>query len=532
MELLVILQVSLLVAIGGMALALLIRSARPAAVPDELYRRIAALEQIVSELPSILREETRTSREDVRSALSGQSQLLEIRLSALETRLGGFGTAQAQLIDTRFTSIDTRLGEFGKLQVEQLSGMRQEAADGRAKLDEAVQRNADSFTHTQTTRLQETNDAVRELSDRLIAANEKGAGEQREGLRAVTDKVGVLMEANAIAQEKLRETVSNALDRLQKDNSEKLEGIRATVEEKLQGTLEKRLGDSFQLVSERLEQVHKGLGEMQSLATGVGDLKRVLSNVKSRGGWGEAQLGMLLEDMLTREQYDCNVRIRKDSGEIVEYAVRLPGRSGSDDPLWLPIDAKFPHDDYDRLLQAQDVGNPEEIERAGAALEKAVRVQAKSICDKYIYPPQSTDFAIMYLPTEGLFAEVIRRPGLARDLQSKHRVMVQGPTTLAALLTSLQMGFRTLAIEKRSSEVWQVLGAAKAEFMKYGQVWEKLGKQLDTAKRTVEEAGRRTRVVERRLSEVETLEGPDIPAVLELIVPDVEGETQTPETTE
>lgn len=517
MDLIAVLGIALLVAIAVMVIVLLFRSARPAAVPEELSARIAAVERIASELPGSLREESRISREDVRGALGGQNQLLETRLSALETRLGEFGTAQAHLMEARFTGVDTRLGEFGKLQGEQLAGMRTEAADGRAKLEEAVQRNADAFAHTQTTRLKETNDAVRELSDRLIAAHDKGAAEQREGLRTVTERVGTLVEANATAQEKLRETVSGSLDRLQKDNSDKLEQMRATVDEKLQGTLEKRLGESFQLVSDRLEQVHKGLGEMQTLATGVGDLKRVLSNVKSRGGWGEVQLGMLLEDMLTRDQYDSNVRVRPESGEIVEYAVRLPGRGDSDEPLWLPIDAKFPHEDYDRLLQAQDAGIAEDIEKAGAAVERAVRLQAKSICDKYVHPPHSTDFAIMYLPTEGLFAEVIRRPGLARDLQNKHRVMVQGPTTLAALLSSLQMGFRTLAIEKRSSEVWQVLGAAKSEFMKYGEVWEKLGKQLDTAKRTVEEAGKRTRAVERRLRDVETLEPAGAPAILELI---------------
>ena len=236
--------------------------------------------------------------------------------------------------------------------------------------------------------------------------------------------------------------------------------------------------------------------------------------------------------MLTRDQYDSNVRVRPDSGEIVEYAVRLPGRGDSDEPLWLPIDAKFPHEDYDRLLQAQDAGISEDIEKAGAAVERAVRLQAKSICDKYVHPPHSTDFAIMYLPTEGLFAEVIRRPGLARDLQNKHRVMVQGPTTLAALLSSLQMGFRTLAIEKRSSEVWQVLGAAKSEFMKYGEVWEKLGKQLDTAKRTVEEAGKRTRAVERRLRDVETLEPAGAPAILELIGADDDEEHDQSEAAE
>src|SRR6185295_10643626 len=223
---------------------------------------------------------------------------------------------------------------------------------------------------------------------------------------------------------------------------------------------------------------HKGLGEMQNLATGVGDLKRVLSNVKSRGGGGEVQLGMLLEDMLTKDQFAMTVRIRPDSGEIVAFAVRLPGRAGDDMPLWLPIDAKFPHEDYDRLLVAQDSGAVDDVEKAALDLERAIKLQAKTICEKYVHPPHSTDFAIMFLPTEGLFAEVIRRPGLASEIQTKHRVMIQGPTTLAALLSSLQMGFRTLAIEKRSSEVWQVLGAAKAEFLKYGQVWEKLGKQL------------------------------------------------------
>jgi DNA recombination protein RmuC len=227
----------------------------------------------------------------------------------------------------------------------------------------------------------------------------------------------------------------------------------------------------------------------------------VLSNVKSGGGWGEVQLGILLEDMLTREQFETNVRVRPDSGETVEFAVRLPGR-GEDGQIWLPIDAKFPHEDYDRLLAAQEAGVPEDIDRAGAALERAIRLQSKTICEKYVHPPYTTDFAILYLPTEGLFAEVIRRPGLVSELQAKHRIMIQGPTTLAALLTSLQMGFRTLAIEKRSSEVWTVLGAAKAEFGKYGQVWDKLGKQLDTARRTVEEAGKRTRAVSRKLRDV------------------------------
>lgn len=476
-----------MVAVTIILVALLLKKAgEPASMPEELLTKIAVLERIAGDLPGVMREEGRLSREDLRSALTASSQL----------------------------------------QNDALATMRQEASDGRSKLEETVQRNAEAFAVTQTTRLKETNDAVRDLSDRLLGAQEKGRDEQRIALEGVTGKIGKLIEANDTKQDALRETVSKSLETLRTDNAEKLEKMRATVDEKLQGTLEKRLGESFQLVSERLEQVHKGLGEMQNLATGVGDLKRVLSNVKSRGGWGEVQLGMLLEDMLTRDQYASNVKVRPHSGEIVEYAVRLPGRGGVDEPFWLPVDAKFPHEDYDRLLLAQDSGVAEEVEKAALALERAIRIQAKQICEKYVHPPHTTDFAIMYLPTEGLFAEVIRRPGLANELQTKHRVMVQGPTTLAALLSSLQMGFRTLAIEKRSSEVWQILGAAKAEFTKYGEVWEKLGRQLDTAKKTVDEAGRRTRAVSRRLRDVETLDAPETPALLALVSLDEEDDAE------
>lgn len=483
---------------------ILLRTAKPAAIPHDFSTRIAVLEQIANALPSAFREEARITREEIRTMFGSQSETIE----------------------SRFGAVETRVGEFGKAQAEQLSSMRSEANDGREKLEQAIKRNSDGFAASQAERLKETNDAMHSLSDRLLAGQREAREEQRLALEGVTAKVGQLTESNEKRQEALRETVAGALEILRTDNADKLEKMRATVEEKLQGTLEKRLGESFQLVSDRLEQVHKGLGEMQTLATGVGDLKRVLSNVKSRGGWGEVQLGMLLDDMLTRDQYTTNVRVRPDSGEIVEYAVRLPGRGTDETPLWLPIDAKFPHEDYDRLLQAQESGASDDVEKAGVALERAIRLQAKSICEKYVHPPHSTDFAIMYLPTEGLFAEVIRRPGLATELQTKHRVMVQGPTTLAALLNSLQMGFRTLAIEKRSSEVWQVLGAAKAEFTKYGQVWEKLGRQLDTAKRTVDEAGRRTRAVTRRLQDVETLDAPETAALLDF-VPDGTEDEQT-----
>lgn len=519
MEVLLYIAIGLLALMVILAIIILVRLARPSSLPSELTSAIDDIASKVVELVPAMRGEARESREDLRQALGGHGQMFETRLAGLDT------------------GITARLGEFGTKQTEQLEAMRREAGDGRQKLEEAVQRNADGFAESQTSRLKETNDAVAALADRLIGAHREAREEQRLSLETVTAKVSTLVDTNAEKQEALRTTMASALEQLGKDNSakqdamrtaitegldklrgentEKLDQMRATVDEKLQGTLEKRLGESFALVSDRLEQVHKGLGEMQSLATGVGDLKRVLTNVKSRGGWGEVQLGMLLEDMLTREQFASNVKIRPDSGEMVEFAVRLPG-GGGDVPLWLPIDAKFPHEDYERLLQAQETAGTDDIERAGLALERAVRLQAKAICEKYIHPPYSTDFAILYLPTEGLFAEVIRRPGLASEIQTKHRIMIQGPTTLAALLSSLQMGFRTLAIEKRSSEVWQVLGAAKAEFQKYGDVWDKLGKQLDTAKRTVEEAGKRTRAVTRKLRDVETLEPIAVPDLLEI----------------
>jgi DNA recombination protein RmuC len=296
----------------------------------------------------------------------------------------------------------------------------------------------------------------------------------------------------------MRESLQKEMVEMRKENEIKLEQMRATVDEKLHETLEKRLGESFKSVSERLEQVHKGLGEMQSLATGVGDLKRVLTNVKSRGGWGEVQLARQLADILTPDQYEANVNIKVGSRELVEFAIKLPGRIEGE-ICYLPIDAKFPQEDYDRLVQAQEKGSLEEMEAAGKELEKAIKLQAKTISEKYIEPPRSTDFGIMYLPTEGLYAEVIRRPGLASQLQNEFRVMVTGPTMLMALLNSLQMGFKTLAIEKSASDIWKTLSEVQGEFVKYGRVWEKLGKQLEAAQNTVADVGVRTRKLERKL---------------------------------
>ena len=318
-----------------------------------------------------------------------------------------------------------------------------------------------------------------------------------------------LTQLNEHKLDRLRETVEIRLSAIQQDNNSKLEEMRATVDEKLHATLEKRLGESFQLVNERLEQVHKGLGEMQILAAGVGDLKKVLSNVKTRGIWGEMQLASLLEQVLTPEQYAVNVATKHGSQDRVEFAVKLPGRDSADTAVWLPIDAKFPQEDYQRLLEAQDLANAELAAAAAAALEARIRQEAKSIREKYIDPPHTTDFAILFLPVEGLYAEVLRRPGLCDSLQRDYRINVTGPTTLAALLNSLQMGFRTLAIEKRSSEVWHLLGAVKTEFGKFGDVLEKTKEKLDQASRQIDTAAVRTRAIERKLKSVEQVPAPE-----------------------
>jgi len=312
--------------------------------------------------------------------------------------------------------------------------------------------------------------------------------------------------------EKLRDTVEQKLSALQEDNNKKLEKMRETVDEKLHATLEQRLGDSFKLVSERLEQVHKSLGEMQTLANGVGDLKKVLTNVKNRGTLGEIQLENLLEQLLTREQYEKNVATRKNSTERVEFALKLPGRSSEDNScLWLPIDAKFPLEDYQRLLEAWETANAALAEEAGKHLESRIKACAKDIQEKYLEPPQTTDFGIMFLPIEGLYAEVLRRPGLFEALQRDYRVIIAGPTVLAALLNSLQMGFHTLALQKRSSEVWSILGSVKNEFEKFGGLLDKAQKHINSAGETIEHLkGTRTNAINRKLRDIQLLPAEEV----------------------
>jgi DNA recombination protein RmuC len=337
--------------------------------------------------------------------------------------------------------------------------------------------------------------------------------QQRERLENFAHRLSQLSGDNERRLGEIRGTLETQLKAVREDNSKQLEKMRSTVDEKLQSTLETRLGESFKQVSERLEAVQRGLGEMHTLATGVGDLKRVLSNVKTRGTFGEVQLGTLLEQLLTPEQYDTNVATVRGSSERVEFAIRMPGREGEDDVL-LPIDAKFPLEDWQRLLDAREAADNEAGATAVKALEKRVKLEAKRIRDKYLAPPYTTDFAVMFLPVEGLFAEIISHPGLFESLQREYRITVTGPTTLSAFLNSLQMGFRTLAIEKRSSEIWRLLGAVKGDFGKFAGILEKAEKQIGTVGRSIGEASRKTRTIERHLRGVESLEGDEAAKLL------------------
>ena len=341
---------------------------------------------------------------------------------------------------------------------------------------------------------------------------------QKDQLESVTKQVHSLVETNQQRMDGLRATISEQLNEIREANEKKLEEMRRTVDEKLQGTLEKRLGESFKLVSERLDAVHKGLGEMQNLATGVGDLKNVLTNVKVRGTWAEYQLEAILTQVLTPEQFDRNVATKEGSAERVEFAIRLPGRSDDpDDCVWLPIDSKFPQEDYLRLAEAAREGDTDAVAQSVKELLRSVTQSAKTISEKYLNPPRTTAFAVLYLPTEGLYAEVLRQPGLVSQLQQDHRVVVSGPTTIAALLNSLRRGFRSLAIEQQASEVWQVLAAVKTEFGKFGGVLDKVKKQLATASNTIDETQTRTRAMARKLRQVEQLPAGESDELLELL---------------
>lgn len=388
----------------------------------------------------------------------------------------------------RFTS-----NELGKSREEssQQSRFNREELGGTVK--------AELLTYAQTMR-----ESLKQISD-----------EQTKHLNAFVEQINNLNRSQTQQAELLRNKIEEKLINLQKDNSEQLEKMRHTVDEKLQGTLEKRLSESFKLISERLESVHKGLGEMQVLASGVGDLKKVLTNVKTRGTWGEVQLGAMLEQVLTIDQYEANVST-KGNAERVEYAVKIPSKNSDQEIVWLPIDAKFPMESYSRLIEAQDNADAVGVESALKELELRIKQSANDISRKYISPPSTTDFAILYLPTEGLFAEVTKRSNLVDMVQRDYRVVFAGPTTLWSILNSLQMGFRTLAIEKRSSEVWNTLAAVKTEWFKYGEALDKVKKKLEEASNSIDQAQVRTRAVGRKLKEVQELPSSQADNILDL----------------
>lgn len=468
------------------------------------------------------------AREDSAARIAGVGQDMAQKIDLLaNAQRGAFEGFAATLTDGRTASdlaattarqeAATSFGTFGTLVTERLS---EQARGQTARLDSFEARLLEHRTATaEDSRAlrEEVNKAIGALSKSLLEGLETQGRSQTEALSAAQNQIKELTLANDRTALALRETVQGRLDALRQENEAKLEQMRVTVDEKLQGTLEQRLGASFTQVNEQLERVFKSVGEMQTIATGVGDLKRVLTNVKARGTWGEATLGMLLEQAMSAEQYAQNVEVKPASNQSVEYAIRLP--NDGDTPVWLPIDAKLPIEDYERLIDASERADVAGIEAAQKGLERAIRLEAKKIAEKYIAPPHTTDFAIMFLPTEGLFAEVVRRPGLVDALQRDHKVLVSGPTTLMATLTSLRMGFRTLAIQQRSSEVWQVLSSVKQEFEKFGGVLKKVEDKLDQAKNVVHEARTRENVLGRKLRAVETLPGSLPQSVLPFAAP-------------
>ncbi|MFT4243238.1 MAG: DNA recombination protein RmuC [Acidovorax sp.] len=390
---------------------------------------------------------------------------------------------------------------------------------------DALAQQISGFTQSTQHALESLRQAVDERLNQAVAESRHGRAELLAAFgqfeAKLSDTLAGLVRGSQQSAEQLRTALNERLAAIQADNAAKLEEMRRTVDEKLHATLEQRLGESFKLVSDRLEQVHKGLGEMQTLAGSVGDLKRVMTNVKTRGTWGEMQLGAIIDNVLTPEQFARNVKTVPGSDELVEFAIRLPGKS-DEHPVWLPIDSKYPVEQYQRLLDAQDAADKGAIAAAGNAFEASIKAEAKKIFSKYVSPPHTTDFAVLYLPTEGLFAEVIRRPGLVEAVQNGCRVMITGPANLAAMLSSLQMGFKTLAIEKRSSEVWSLLGTVKTEFAKFGDVVEATKKSIDAAARKFDEVGVRTRAIQRRLRDVQELPAPGADAPVTQTLPGLE----------
>lgn len=461
-------------------------------IQDFVVQKMGTLEKGQERLEKTLRDELSTARSESNLSAKQFRDDLDTQIKSLSDQL-------ASLVKVRFESLD--------------SGMKSFQTVSQTTQKEWVTRQRERFDAFQESTQQLLQSQSRHQSERLTEM----ATQQKNLLDSALRQVSDLTQMNASKLESIRTTVEQQLSSLQKDNIQQLEKMRATVDEKLHQTLEQRLGESFKLVSERLEQVQKGLGEMQTLASGVGDLKKVLTNVKTRGTLGEIQLDNILEQVLSRDQYEAKAMVKRGSAERVDFAIRLPGKDDLGQVVLLPIDAKFPLEDYQRLVDAQDLGDLIQAQDAAKMLETRIKAEAKSIQEKYLNPPSTTDFAIMFLPVEGLFAEVLRRPGLWESIQRDYHVVVTGPTTITALLNSLQMGFRTLAIQKRSSEVWKLLGAVKSEFGKFGEVLEKTQKKLQEASNTIESAATRTRVIEKKLRGVEALPEHEASPLLEAL---------------
>ena len=540
--------------------ALLIMLLKKASQADTsvLVPRLDAFEKAQERTERAVRDEVAQSRDEQGKAAREQRQELTDAFktfgdSVVQRMIEVAGIQKGQL-----DAFSAQLTTFAKESGDRLDGVRAESATGAKQLREEVVTTLKSISETMATTMKDLAVAEKvqlEAFSGQIAALTKTSGEKLDGIRtesatgakqlreeviaalkgiteattktmgelsnvqkiqleAMSSTIGKLSDTNEKKLEEVRVTVEGKLQIMQIDNAKQLDQMRQTVDEKLQGTLEKRLGESFKQVSERLEQVHKGLGEMQTLATGVGDLKKVLTNVKTRGTWGEVQLGALLGQVLNPDQFATNVAT-KGGGERVDFAIKLPGQgANNDETVWLPIDAKFPVEDYQRLIEAQERADVEGVETAGKQLENRVKTCARDISEKYLNPPKTTDFGILFLPIEGLFAEVIRRTALTEVIQRECRVVIAGPTTLWSILNSLQMGFRTLAIQKRSSEVWRLLAAVKTEWTKYGDILDSVQKKLQQASDTIEKAKTRSRAVGRKLKDVQELPAGEVTALL------------------
>jgi DNA recombination protein RmuC len=485
-EAMLIIVALLAVLVAALCVALLYRMRSGSSISPVLDQRLVAIEGLITRSDTLVRDEFARGRDESREGARSLREEISTQFGSLATSVRGSLADLATGQNTRLEDFSGRLNEAKSTAAADAKALREEVAQNLQALGNTLAETLDQMSQAQRERLDRVSGVVIELTQR--------SGEQQEALRAA---------------------VEHRLDAIRAENTEKLENIRQTVDEKLQSTLNERLGASFQVVSEWLERVHKSMGEMQSLANGVGDLKRLLTNVKARGTWGEVALGNILEEMMAPDQFGRNVEILPGSNQRVEYAIRLPG--DGDAPVWLPLDSKFPSEDYERLEDARQRGDIDAVESAARAIESAIRLAARDISTKYIHSPHSTDFAVLFLPTEGLFAEVIRRPGLTDALQRDHHIMVAGPTNLVSLLVAFRMGFRSLAIQQRSGEVWTVLSAVKTEFGKFGGMLDKVSKKLREAQSVVDdEAGVRRRAIDRKLRSLEVLPEIEAAAVLEL----------------